>query len=274
LPTVIVAGQSAGWSGFPYWGSDVGGYFNPPDDEVFARWAQFGAVSPVMEAHGLGCREPWAFAPETLAIYRAAATLHDRLLPYSLAAAREARDSGLPIMRAMALLYPEHAEAHHDWVQYQFCYGPHLLAAPVYSWGKERQIWFPPGVWIDIETGERHTGPSIERVPAPLAKLPLYARAGALIPCRDDPARDDFTLLLYAGNGAEATHLALPDGTTLAFAPSGEGGRVTVTGPARPYRLQVPVGEAVPWRALEGDVRIEGGAATWGGPAVIEVRSR
>ena len=275
LPTVIVAGQSAGWSGFPYWGSDVGGYFNPPDDEVFARWAQFGAVSPVMEAHGLGRREAWEFAPETLAIYRAAAQLHDRLVPYSLAAAREAHETGLPIMRAMALLYPEHPEAHLDWVQYQFLYGPHLLAAPVYSWGKERQIWFPRGVWIDIETGERHIGPIVKRVPAPLTKLPLYARAGSVIPLQFDPDSDDLTLQLYAGDGSEPTRLTLRDGTTIAFDPAGDGGgRVETTGISRRYRLQVPFATSASLSSIAGDARIDDGEATWVGPVTIEIGQR
>lgn len=179
LPTAIVAGQSAGWSGFPYWGSDVGGYFNAPDDEVFTRWAQFSAVCPLFEPHGLGKREAWDFSAETLAIYKRMAQLHDDLLPYSLAAADEAAATGMPLMRAMPLLYPDHPDAHLDWVQYQFMYGPDLLAAPVYSWGNSRLIWFPPGDWTDLETGETITGPQQLRVPAPMEKLPLYLRAGA-----------------------------------------------------------------------------------------------
>lgn len=182
LPTAIVAGQSAGWSGFPYWGSDVGGYFNAPDDEVFTRWAQFSAVCPLMEPHGLGKREPWEFSEQTLEIYRRMAQLHDDLLPYSLAAAETAHQTGMPLMRAMALVYPEYPDAHLDWVQYQYLYGPDLLAAPVYSWGASRLIWFPPGEWIDFATGETFEGPQQLRVPAPIDKLPLYKRSGAVIP--------------------------------------------------------------------------------------------
>jgi alpha-glucosidase (family GH31 glycosyl hydrolase) len=240
LPTAIVAGQSAGWSGFPYWGSDVGGYFNPPDDEVFCRWAEFGAVSPVMEAHGLGPREPWLFTEQTLEIYRHYATLHDQLVPYSQAAALEARETGMPIMRAMALLYPEHEEAHVDWVQYQYLYGPALLAAPVYSWGQQRQIWFPPGEWIDIDSGERFAGPIVTRVPAPLEKLPLYARSGAVIPFQVDRSTDVLVLRLFVGEAPEASTLRLRDGTTIAFTPGPTGGVLHLTGPSRRYHLEVP----------------------------------
>jgi alpha-D-xyloside xylohydrolase len=251
LPSAIVAGLSAGWSGFPYWGSDVGGYFNPPDDEVFSRWAQFGAVSPVMEAHGLGSREAWDFLPQTLEIYRHYAILHDQLLPYSLAAATEARETGLPIMRAMPLLYPEHDEAHQDWAQYQFLYGPALLAAPVYSWGKQRQIWFPPGEWLDVDCGDRFSGPLVTRVPAPIEKLPLYARSGAALPLSLDPDSDALTLRLSLGENPASSSLRLLDGTTITFTPEGTAqGTLQVAGPPRRYRIELPFRDDFTARAI------------------------
>lgn len=273
LPTAIVAGQSAGWSGFPYWGSDVGGYFNPPDDEVFARWAEFGAVSPVMEAHGLGKREAWEFSPETLAIYCHYARLHDQLVPYSLAAAREASETGLPIMRAMPLLYTEHAEAHADWVQYQFMYGPSLLAAPVYSWGKQRQIWFPPGEWIDLDSGEAFTGPLVTRVPAPIEKLPLYVRSGAALPLALDPDSDDLAILQIIGNDPAATSLRLLDGTEIDFTPLATGaGRLQVTGPARRHQLQIPFMRTVAARIDGVELPVQAGGTAFAGPTTIELR--
>lgn len=258
LPTAIVAGQSAGWSGFPYWGSDVGGYFNPPDDEVFARWAEFSAVSPVMEAHGLGVREAWLFSPETLEIYRRYARLHDHLVPYSLATAAEAEATGLPIMRAMALLYPDHELAHADWVQYQFMYGSALLAAPVYSWGKQRQVWFPPGEWIDFDSGISYRGTQTTRVPAPIEKLPLFVRSGSVIPLREDRATDELTLRVFAGAAPEASSIRLLDGTAISLEPAASGGRLTISGPDRRYRLEMP---HVSRFAVKGD-RAEGSPGT------------
>jgi alpha-D-xyloside xylohydrolase len=260
LPTAIVAGQSAGWSGFPYWGSDVGGYFNPPDDEVFARWAEFGAVSPVMEAHGLGQREAWRFSPETLEIYRYYARLHDQLVPYSLAAAAEAAATGMPIMRAMPLLYPEHELTHADWVQYQFMYGPALLAAPIYSWGKQRQVWFPPGEWLDFDSGAAYRGALTTRIPAPIDKLPLFVRSGAVIPLREDRGDDKLTLRLFAGDAPEASTIRLRDGVEVSFEPGTTGGRLSVSGPERQYRVTAP---HRPGFSVDGSA---GGAATVIGP--------
>ena len=140
----------------------------------------------------------------------------------------------------MALLYPEFAEAHADWAQYQFQYGPSLLAAPIYSWGKQRLIWFPPGEWIDTDTGDAFIGPQVTRVPAPIEKLPLFARSGAVIPMQLDRASDVVTLRLYAGAEPEASTLTLRDGTRIAFTPDEGGGVVTVNGPSAAYRLETP----------------------------------
>jgi len=239
LPTAIVAGQSAGWSGFPYWGSDVGGYFNAPDDEVFTRWAQFSAVCPLMEPHGLGKREAWEFESQTLEIYRKMAHLHDALVPYSLMAAEEARATGLPLMRAMALLYSEHPDAHLDWVQYQYCYGPDLLAAPVYSWGESRLIWFPPGEWIDFETGEIIAGPCQRRVPAPIEKLPLYVRAGSAIALANT-AHDAYEIWIFPGMSPAKRELRLADGTEVHLDLRDSGGEIHIADATRPVAIVFP----------------------------------
>lgn len=113
MPTVTPRGNH-----LHYWGSDIGGYFNVTDDEVFTRWAQFAALTPIMETHGLGIREPWLFQPATLDIYRRYANLHACLTPYSRMAAQMQTQSGMPLMRAMALAFPGDPTVHQDWIQY------------------------------------------------------------------------------------------------------------------------------------------------------------
>jgi hypothetical protein len=160
-------------------------------------------------------------------------------------------------------------------VQYQFCYGPSLLAAPVYSWGNERQVWFPPGVWIDVETGERHAGSAIERIPAPIEKLPLFARAGAAIPMADDPASDDLTIHLFAGAGAVPNAVRLPDGTAIAFTPGSDGsGRLDVSGPDRGYSLRLPFQHGLRVVGATPDLLAKGEAWAWRGAAAIEIGQR
>ena len=230
LPSVIIAAQSAGLSGFPFWASDIGGYFGTPTDEVFIRWAQFGALSPIMQIHGLGCREPWDFAPETLAIYRRYAQLHTDLFPYIHTFALEAVRTGWPIMRALALEYPDDAGiwgAGQDMAEHEYCFGDALLVAPVYwSGDRVRHLYLPAGEWRDFWSGAPLAGGRVHTLPAPLDVLPLVARAGALIPLldpspdtllpTDDPilrvAGDDLRLLIFSGQDGQ---FQLYDGTSL-----------------------------------------------------------
>ena len=214
LPSVILAGQNAGLSGLSNWASDVGGYFSQPTEEVFARWIEFGAFSPIMQIHGLGCHEPWRFSERLLEIYRRYAQVHIDLFPYLYTFARRAAASGLPMMRAMALAYPDDPRIWDDMAEYQYCLGSELLVAPVY-WSPDRQrlLYLPPGAWLDFWTGERYAGGQVIRVRAELDQIPVFARAGAVIPLLDPspetllPAEDpgirqagqDLRLQIYPG---------------------------------------------------------------------------
>lgn len=271
LPTVIVAGQSAGWSGFPYWGSDVAGYFGSPDDECFARWTQFAALTPIMELHGLGVREPWLFAPSTLEIYRRYSTLHARLIPYVLMAASEAERTGLPLMRAMALAYPRDPTVHEDWVQYQYLYGPDLLVAPVYSWGASRRLYFPEGAWIDFFTGREIAGPRAADVPAPLDTLPLFVRSGVILPLLKDPwtpLEAALALRAFPLDG-ETRECVLPDGTVIALESRSESARIEVAGPEREYILEIPFHRIARVSSADGELARDNGTVRWKGNAVL-----
>ena len=190
LPSVIVAGQNAGLSGFPYWACDIGGYFGTPTDEVFVRWAQFGAFCPIMQIHGTGCREPWRFSPTTLAIYRRYAQLRMDLLPYIYALAQQAVETGLPMLRALPLEFPDDPGVWDDVAEREYCFGEQLLVAPVYyGLDRFRYLYLPAGGWRDFWTGEWRQGGRVHQVPVDLETLPVHARAGAIIPWLDPSAR-------------------------------------------------------------------------------------
>ncbi len=208
LRSALVAGQSAGLSGFPFWGSDIGGYFGMPTEEAFVRWAQFGAFSPIMQIHGAGPREPWLFSAQTLEIYRQFAKTHIELFPYLYTYACEAAATGLPVMRAMALEFPGDPAIWSDICEHQYCFGRELLVAPVYDGIDDfRPLYLPAGEWRDFWSGEvvsgfvprrsprgfvprlSPRGGRLVRHPAALHQLPVFARAGAIVP-RLDPAPD------------------------------------------------------------------------------------
>jgi alpha-glucosidase (family GH31 glycosyl hydrolase) len=181
----IPLGLNTGLSGVPYWGTDVGGFFHPVPEtgELYARWFQLGAFCPVFRSHGWVWREhvPWAHGAEVEAICRSYAELRYRLLPYTYTLAWQARALGLPLMRPLVLNYPDDPRV---WqLGHQFLWGDDLLVAPVTREGATAwPVYLPAGGWYDFWTGARHEGPGGVTLDAPLDRLPLLVRAGAIVP--------------------------------------------------------------------------------------------
>jgi alpha-D-xyloside xylohydrolase len=200
LPSVVLAGLNAGLSGIAMWTSDLGGYEKssrtPGDDTLFARWTEFSAFSPVMQVHSAINLGPWDYGDQALDIFRTYSRLHMSLFPYRYAAAQEASRTGMPLMRALVLLHPLDSEAVRVTDEYYF--GPDLLVAPVLTAGTRRSVHLPEGDWVDYWSGARYTGPKDLGVDAPLDRLPLYARAGAILPKIPD---DVMTLVSWKGPG-------------------------------------------------------------------------
>jgi alpha-glucosidase len=185
LEAQIPLGLNTGMSGVPYWGSDVGGFFHavPETAELYARWFQLGAFTPIFRSHGWVWREhvPWAHGPRVEAICREFAELRYRLLPYTYSLAWQAHTEGLPLMRPLVLNYPDDPRV---WqLGHQLLWGDDLLVAPVTREGATTwPVYLPAGVWYDFWSGARHEGPGGIVVDAPLERLPLLARAGAILP--------------------------------------------------------------------------------------------
>ena len=186
LAATVRGGLSAGLSGIPFWTSDIGGYRGTPDPELYVRWAQFGLLSSHSRMHGDGPREPWAFGGRAFRIVRKFVRLRYRLFPYLYSAAVEAARTGMPVLRALPLVFPDDPNARDKDLEYMI--GPSLLAAPITERGKgrsgiaTRDVYLPAGAWIEYPTGRAYRGPATVRVAAPLDSLPLYVRAGAVIP--------------------------------------------------------------------------------------------
>jgi alpha-D-xyloside xylohydrolase len=180
LPSVIIAAQNAALSGISLWGSDIAGYAGTPDRETFIRWTQFATFCPFMQVHMTSNLGPWDFGEEAQEIFRKFAVLRSQLFPYLYDAAHESARSGMPVIRPMALAYPDDATARQQ--VYQFLFGEDLLVAPMYQRGMRRTVYLPKGVWFDYWSGARHEGPTFLEVDVPLDRIPLFARAGAIIP--------------------------------------------------------------------------------------------
>lgn len=186
LPAALIAGSTLGPSGFPFYGSDTGGYrHSPPDKETFTRWFQHTALSPVMQIGTSTNDVAWEFNEENgfdqemLDLYREFTRLHLRLWPYLWSYAERLKDDGRPIQRALGLAYPELGE--HP--NFTYMLGDWLLVAPVVDRGaRTREVIFPQGQWYDWWTGEALSGGMTRTVDAPLDTLPLYLVAGGVVP--------------------------------------------------------------------------------------------
>lgn len=251
----IPAGLSMAMSGVPYWGTDIGGFYHavPESPELFVRWFQFGTFCPVFRSHGHVWRDhvPWAHGPEVEDICRRYLELRYRLMPYTYTLAWQAHRQGLPLMRPLVLNYPEDPRA---WdLGGQYLWGDDLLVAPVTRAGATQwPVYLPAGVWYDFWTHERYEGPHGVGAAAPLDRLPLFVREGAIIPMgpavqyHDERPLDEVTLLIYGGPKSSFT-LYEDDGATRGY----EQGRCALTevecvsnAAGLTVRIAAPKGEA------------------------------
>ncbi len=175
---------------YGWWSHDIGGHIGVSDSELFARWVQYGATSPVLRLHStndpLAERRPWAFSKEVFRACRVAFQLRYQLVPYLYTAGRETVDTSLAPTRPM---YYEHPEEEAAYVaRYQYYLGDQLIAAPIVhpadpiTGYAATDVWLPPGQWIDYTTKETFQGPGWVRLVGDLDRLPLLAKAGAIIP--------------------------------------------------------------------------------------------
>ncbi|MFF8603372.1 glycoside hydrolase family 31 protein [Streptomyces sp. NPDC015232] len=175
-----------GLCGVPYSGPDVGGFDGSPSPELFLRWYQLGAWLPLFRTHAAidaGRREPWEFGPEVLAHARVALAERERMRPYFVTLSRLARMTGAPYVRPVWWGTPED-RALRD-CEDAFLLGDSLLVAPVLSRGTDRRaVRLPRGRWYDTATGEAYEGPGQVLLDAPLSRVPVLARAGAVVPVR------------------------------------------------------------------------------------------
>jgi alpha-glucosidase (family GH31 glycosyl hydrolase) len=179
LEESIKGGLSLSSSGFSNWGSDVGGLVGKPDEEVYLRWIEFGTFSPLMRFHGTTPREPWFFSDAAVVTYKKYAWVRENLRPYLYGEAQDAHATGVPMMRAL----PAVAED-------EYMFGDDLLVAPVYRPGEQRTVTLPTGAWTELWTGAP-VAAGERSVAAPLDEIPVYLRAGALVPLEVAP---DFVL--------------------------------------------------------------------------------
>jgi alpha-D-xyloside xylohydrolase len=171
---------SFGLSGGACYATDVGGFLGSPEPELYVRWAQAAVFASHLRFHGTSPREPWAFGDEAEAVVRRWLELRYRLIPYLEGCLEEAERTGMPVMRAMPLAFPDEPEA---WmVDTQYMLGSSLLVAPILLPGGRVRLYLPRGRWRDFTSGEFFEGGRLLALAYPLERFPVFARAGVEIP--------------------------------------------------------------------------------------------
>jgi alpha-glucosidase (family GH31 glycosyl hydrolase) len=200
-------------SGCYFWSHDIGGFYGKSDAELYARWMQFGTFSASLRLHSCGPvdRRPWLWEEPYAANMAESMRMRGRWMPYVYTAAWQCAAENKPLLRPLYLEWPDEEAAYEHMGQYLF--GDHVLVAPVTERMDDDgqapgRCWLPPGTWVDFWTGERLEGGRVVEDRYPLDRFPLYLRAGAVIPLRNDSLRpasekiSELTLLWTpAGNG-------------------------------------------------------------------------
>lgn len=198
-----------GLSGVAFVGGDIGGFAGNATAELFARWMQVGLLYPLMRGHSAlstARHEPWVFGDKVENICREYIELRYRLLPYIYTLFWEAATTGAPILRPLLYHFPNDSQTYT--LSDQVMLGASVMAAPVYRPGVEhRAVYLPEGRWYDWWSGETFTGPTHILAHAPLERMPLYVRAGAIVPMApvmqyvDERPLDQLTLRIWPGTG-------------------------------------------------------------------------
>ncbi len=178
----IRGGLGYGMSGVPYYASDVGGFYGAtqPDPELYLRWTANAIFCSHFRYHGIGEREPWALGAEVEAVAKKLLAWRYRLIPYIAGAAEQAANTGLPLMRAMALAFPHDRMARSFEGQYLF--GDALLVAPIIRAGGSVEVHFPAGNdWFDLDTGEKISGGTTRVIQKAIDELPAWGREGYVL---------------------------------------------------------------------------------------------
>ena len=225
----IPEAQNTGLSGLPYWANDSGGFLSGflqrdrygAHAELYERWFEFTCFAPITRAHKSGPAEPYEYGPVVEATAKKYLHLRYRLLPYIYNLGHEAATTGLPMLRPLVLEYQDDPGSATS--KTEFMFGSGLLVAPVIvAKATSRQVYLPPGRWINYDEGYEVSGPTNLEVAAPHDRIPLFVRAGTILPNAPDmmftseKPWDPITLEVWP-EGESTGSLYQDDETTTAF---------------------------------------------------------
>ena len=214
----IPAGLNFSLSGLPYWTTDIGGFVSAnPDDpayrELFIRWFEFGTFCPIFRVHGTRTtnqNELWSYGPEAQKTLVSYDKLRYRLMPYIYSLAWKTTHQGYTVMRPLVMEFRADTRAQNTGDQ--FLFGPAILVNPVTEPGAtSRHLYLPEAKWFDFWTGTALSGARAIEAPAPIDRIPLYVRAGSILPMgpevefASEKSADPIEIRVYPGTNGSFT---------------------------------------------------------------------
>ena len=218
--------NSMGLSGIAFAGPDMGGFMGNPTQALYQRWLSMGVYTPFFRNHsawGTSAKEPWSFGEEVEKMAREQINQRYRLLPYIYSMFYEAAQTGIPIARSLVIDYTFDEKAYWYVYQNQYLFGDHLLVAPVSCNQQNAKVYLPEGNWYRLSTGEPFRGNTEPVVEAPLSDLPVFVKAGGIIPMQSvvqntgQKPSPHLDLHIWAGEQPTSLVYYEDDGTSYAF---------------------------------------------------------
>lgn len=273
MRTQLLGLLSYGMAGVPFCSHDVGGFDYPPeafdtedqttyprDAITYIRWLQFGVFSSHVRAHGKQPREPWMYGEKVEGIAHFYLDLRYRLLPYIYSEAVRSSQTGLPMVRPLVLADQDDRMTWH--IDHEYLFGESFLVAPVASLNGRMSVYLPRGLWVDYWNHEMLEGGRWMEVRAPLERLPLWVRAGSIIPMGpamsyvDEKPLDPLTVEIYAPGLSGQYVVYDEERAPISIRYTREGAILRVEVDPAPSRLEVCVYGPVIGAAWDGDVRL------------------
>ena len=187
-------GLSLTSSGFGYWSHDIGGFESQSTPDVYKRWAAFGLLSTHSRLHGsTSYRVPWVYDQEAVEVVRFFTRLKLELLPYLYGEGVKTSVTGIPMIRSMAMEFEDDRNC--SYLDKQYMLGDSLLAAPVFNEEGIAEYYLPKGTWTHYLTGETAQGGVWRREHQDYCSIPLWVRAGSVIPTAPGCERADYSFL-------------------------------------------------------------------------------
>jgi alpha-D-xyloside xylohydrolase len=210
MAATLRAGLSLGLCGFSFWSHDIAGFVNKKPEDIYRRWTPFGMLTSHTRSHGVPPTEPWEYGEDFMNAFRLADEMRYKLMPYIYSQAKDCTERGLPMLRALFIEYPYDPGS---WlIDDEYLFGSDMLIAPLFENVTMRDVYLPPGQWIDYQTGKSYSG-GWHNIEAGKIPIVVLVHEGAVIPhikLAQSTAQMDWStidLVVYASDTQKANGL-------------------------------------------------------------------